>query len=226
MGLYITVDGPSGVGKSTISRWLLEYFEKENSVILLKDNEMDPLRDLAVKIVPWCRQNNLDPKEFLLPLFAAGYQISEKKLKESLAMYDVVIRDRSFVSALAYQTASRRFTPGKIWDLCAYYLDLRVPDCAVIVDGADDVALKRINSRSQKDIGLGGKMSSGRTQHERVADRFRELVDPDYWLPERLNICYVYNNDAFSDDSLVVQSNIDAKGKYIIAHLYKTGVIR
>ena len=227
MSLYITVDGPSGTGKGAISKWLYEYFNNhKDHAMILRDNRLDPLREHAAKIVPWCKKRGLDPKTFLLPLFAAGYQISEQEVARLLGQGNTIIRDRSFISALAYQTSSRKFQPDEIWDLCVHYLGLQVPDCAVIVDCDVDVALERIKRRSQNDVGLGGKMSSGRTQHELVTNRFRELVATGYWKPSGLNICYVYNNGPFSDDPAVIQAHMNLLGGAIIGHMEKTGVIR
>jgi thymidylate kinase len=214
MSLYVSFDGGSGVGKGALIEWCREYFSAQGKrVAVLKDNRLDPLRDTGALMLSWCAKNHVDQSDFLFPLFAAGYAHSDMYLNEALCHHDIVLRDRCFISSLAYVAASGRFDSEQIWSLYVESLRIRVPNVAVLVDADLDIATSRIKRRKQKDIGLGGKMSGDRNRREAVREHFLALPAR---FGDRVNMIAVSNNGAHTDDSKAFRASLDMVGEKIV----------
>lgn len=219
MGYYITFDDGSGAGKGTIVAWVEQFLKSQNkSIFVLKDNQHDPLRDLGARMIAWCEANRVDRQTFLFPLFVAGGKIVEGKLVGLLQNHDFVLRDRSFVTSLAYQPASGTFTQEQVWSLYIDCMGFRIPDLAIIVDAEVDVALARINRRKQQDIGLGGKMSGDVAKRQRIRELFLSLPER---LGTKMSILVLPNNDNLpeSENDPAVIENV---GRKVLDNL-KTG---
>ncbi len=222
MGVYITLDGGSGVGKGAVINWLRDYFViRGKRVTVLRDNQMDPLRSIGKDMVQWSKENDLNINDFLLPLFAAGYRISDEMLLEALGSYDIVLRDRSFISSMAYVPASGTFTPEQIWDLYVRHLRIRVPDVAVVVDADLHVASARIQKREKNDVGLGGKMSGNDAHRAAIRTYFLALPNTH---GDRLNVMVVHNNDPHTDDPHDLQCSLEKVGLSIVEYCQQKGI--
>lgn len=219
---YVTFDGGSGVGKGAIIEWCAQYLRSHGkSVAVLCENRIDPLRDYGAMMVDWCEKNGVEKERFFLSLIAAGQKIAEKTLEEALLRHDVVLRDRSLFSSLAYRAASGVFTTEELWDLHVQHMGLTVPDLTVIVDADIDIALSRIASRDQKDIGLGGKMSGGREQRVSIRKCFLSLQDT---FKGRAHIVVVTNNGLHTTDTKILNERLAVVCEPILVAMRADGV--
>ncbi len=108
-GLYITVEGGEGSGKSTQSKRLIDYLRSKGYELI--DSREPGGTDRAEKI----REMLLSPhiKETLYPLGelflfeAARVQIFEEVIKPALAAGKSIVTDRSFFSTFTYQGFGR-----------------------------------------------------------------------------------------------------------------------
>ena len=222
MGCYITFDGGSGTGKGMVITWFEEHLKKQQKrVVVVKDNRLDPLRDYGAMMLGWCEANGVDRQTFLLPLFVAGGKIVEEKLDELLRQHDFLLRDRSFITSLAYQPASGCFSAEQLWDLFVRHMGFRVPDLAVIVDADINVALERINKRKQQDIGLGGKMSGGLDKRQRIREMFLALPEK---LDGQLHALVVQNHDIPVDKPHAVRRHSEKICQQILRSLSSRGI--
>ncbi len=223
MALHMSFDGGSGAGKGTVIEWYRGYLSGcGKRTLVLKDNQIDPLRDLSTLMLPWCEQHKVNRNSFALPLFAAGAKLAEIRLTEALKRHDVVLRDRSFVSSLAYTPTSGDYDAEQVWSLYVDHMKIRVPDISVIVDADVDVAMARIEQRKQKDVGLGGKMSGDR--EHRLGIRKHFLTIPGLF-EGRLQALVVENSDPFTDDPAVRQASVEKVGIRIIEFCKERGVL-
>lgn len=222
MNLYVTFDGQSGAGKGTLISWLEQRLALAGRrVVVLQNKRADPLRQYSANMLPWCEKRNLNRNAFMVPLFAAGAAMTEPLIAYLLSEYEVVLRDRSFVSALAYTPASDSFSAEAVWDLYVNHLNCRVPDCAVIVDAPVDIALERIALRDQKETGLGGKMSGDVAHRKRIRRHFLEIPKR---FAGRMDVLVAENNASPIGDDLREEA-IRTAGLAVVGHLRKKGVI-
>lgn len=222
MGYYLTFDGGSGTGKGTLIRWCETYLANSGKKVkVLRDNKIDILRDYGALMVPWCKKNEVDRAAFMFPLFVAGFKISDKIIAEELTGCDFLLRDRSFVSSLAYRAASGDLRQEQIWDIFINYMSLRIPDLAIITDADVDTAILREQSRKQNDIGLGGKMSGDRENRMRIRSFFLALPEV---FEGRMNTVIVRNNGKFTEDERIIQKRIAASGRKVFEFMEKKGI--
>lgn len=222
MGIYITFDGGSGTGKGMLISWLERYLlRKGKRVKVLRDNEIAPLRDHGALMLQWCQENNIDKAVFVFPLFVAGFKITDKVIEAELENYDFVLRDRSFVSSLAYRAAPGDLTQEQIWNLFVDHVKLHVPDVAAIVDSDVDVAMEREALRKQIDKGLGGKMSGSRENRVKIREYFLKLPEI---FGDRMGIIVLQNNGKFTADQRVVARRIAVLGKKLLRFMSEKGV--
>lgn len=218
---YVTFDGVSGVGKGTLIAWCKRYLEgRGEKIVLLEDNKTDPLRNYGAIMADWCKKNEVDHQTFLLPFFAAWAKFTEERLSELLSERGFVLRDRSFISALAYQSSSGIINPNKIWDLYVNYLRVRLPNLAVIVDVETEIAVSRVAQRKKRDIGLDGKMSNDKKRHQVIRERFLAL--PELFSAD-IDILVVSNNGEWTDNSELLEERLQKSGAEIISRLIEKG---
>jgi dTMP kinase len=164
-GLFITLEGGEGAGKSTQSRRLKSALESAGrDVILTREPggtpEAEKIRDLLVQR----DGGNWTPMAECLLFFAARQMHVETLIKPALAAGKIVICDRFTDSTIAYQGYGHGFDIQTIEQIAKLSLGDFKPDLTFILDlpVADGLA----RSLKQKDI-AGGK--------ENTEDRFEKL---------------------------------------------------
>ena len=184
MSVYITFDGCSGTGKGTIIKALRVFLqERGHSVVIVRDNELDPLRNYSKMMLPWCQEYGIDRNVFLLPLIVVGRALADEKINFH-SNPGFILRDRSFISSLGY-TPDSAYTQEQVWEVHTKYTDVRVPDMAVIVDAEVEIAMERESKRKQVDKGLGGKMSGNRENREAIRNNFLKI--PEIFSANNIN---------------------------------------
>lgn len=209
MSIEITLDGISGSGKGTIASCLKDYLvAKGIYAVLLEDRNLDPLRDSVAKVVDWCSRHNLNKHKMTLPLFACGATFSDAEIAKIMKPNQIVIRDRSFITSLAYVPASTDLTRDQIWDLYVNCMGVIVPQVAVIVDADPDEAMQRVRNRKDHvDKGAGGKMSGDLAHVYKIRAKFLDL--PDFLVSKGVSSLLVKNRGLFSNDQNVVFARIE-----------------
>jgi len=155
-GLFITVEGPDGAGKSTLVRKLQKKLLAELNVPLVITREPGG-SDIAEKI----REVIIDPNNRLMDnrtealLFAASRrQHIIEKIKPALNRGEVVLCDRFVDSSIAYQGAGRELGVEEVATLNQFATENLTPDLTLYLDVNAQVGLNRIgekNSNRQKD---------------------------------------------------------------------------
>lgn len=164
-GLFITLEGGEGAGKSTQSRRLKSALESAGrDVVLTREPggtpEAEKIRDLLVQR----DGGNWTPMAECLLFFAARQMHVETLIKPALAAGKIVICDRFTDSTIAYQGYGHGFDISTIQQVAKLSLGDFKPDVTFILDlpVADGLA----RSLKQKDM-AGGK--------ENTEDRFEKL---------------------------------------------------
>jgi len=151
-GLFITLEGPEGAGKTTNREYLAERLSKAGrEVLLTREPGGTPLaeRIRELLLAPSSEPMSVDTE--LLLVFAARAQHLAKVIRPALARGAVVLCDRFTDASYAYQGAGRGVPDARIAILENFVQgDLR-PDLTLIFDLPVEVGLARAAARGRLD---------------------------------------------------------------------------
>lgn len=143
-GLFISVEGTDGCGKSTQIPMICKYLEDKGYIVnVLREPGGtlvgEKIRDILLDPV---NTDIYDMTEILL-YAAARAQIMQEKIKPYLSAGEIVICDRFVDSSLAYQGYGRKVDINVIIEINKVALDGVMPDITLFFDAPPDVAMKR-----------------------------------------------------------------------------------
>lgn len=151
-GLFITVEGPDGSGKTSLVKELSHQLEEILAVPLLTTREpggsqiAEKIREV---IIDPSHQEMDDRTEALL--FAAGRrQHVTEKIRPALEAGQVVLCDRFVDSSIAYQGAGRKIGVKEVASINQFATENLVPDLTLYLDVDAQVGLNRIGSKESK----------------------------------------------------------------------------
>ena len=151
-GLFITLEGPDGSGKSTISRMLVSYLrEKDFRVTLTREpGGTDISEDIRHMILDNKNTEMESTTEALLYAASRAQHVGEKIIP-AVKANRVVVCDRFVLSSLVYQGIGRGLGVDKIKELNDFATKGLEPDLILFFDIDPEIALKRKTRRSKGD---------------------------------------------------------------------------
>ncbi len=209
-GLFITLEGGEGAGKTTQAKKLREYFEgKGLEVVLTREPggtpEAEKIRDLLVQR----DSGSWTPMAEVALFFAARQMHIETLIKPSLHHGKIVICDRFTDSTRAYQGYGHGFDLEKIEALDDMIVNKFEPDITFIFDLPIKEGLAR--SMSQKRQAGGAEATEDKFEkmdiafHEKMRQGFLKIAEAN---PKR---CHVVNASQTPDQIFeIVKGVIDA----------------
>ncbi len=151
-GLFITLEGPEGAGKSTNREYLAEQMRAAGlDVVLTREPGGTPLAEgiRALLLAPCDEIMHADTE--LLLVFAARAQHLARVIRPALERGAVVLCDRFTDATYAYQGGGRGLSVERIGALEQFVQgDLR-PDLTLIFDLPVEVGLARASARGRLD---------------------------------------------------------------------------
>lgn len=180
-GVFITLEGGDGVGKSTQSALLRVWLEE-------RGQEVVPTRepggtDLGAEIreIVLHRRGHIAPRAEALLYAADRAHHVDAIVRPALERGAVVLQDRYLDSSVAYQGAGRVLDPTEIRSLSLWAAEGLLPHLTVLLDLDQASARTRLDAaRTRFD-----RLESERADfHERVRQAFLALADaePDRFL--------------------------------------------
>ena len=156
-GLFITLEGVDGAGKSSHVEWLADHFRKlGRRVTVTREPGGTPLGEKLREIV---LHDAMHAETEALIMFAARREHIERVIRPVLARGDVIISDRFTDASFAYQCGGRGLDPAKLGELEAWVHGDLQPDLTLLFD-------------------VPGEIAQARLAHARAPDRFeQEKVD-------------------------------------------------
>jgi dTMP kinase len=152
-GLFITLEGVEGAGKSTNIPFVTKLLEKTGQAVVVTREPGgtklgERIRGLLLDPDP---ELSIEPESELLLMFAARAQHFYQVILPALKSGKTVLCDRFTDASFAYQGAGRGIPVGKIAQLQTWLQgDLR-PDLTLIFDIDVEAGLKRANGRGKPD---------------------------------------------------------------------------
>ena len=151
-GLFITVEGTEGVGKSTNMAFIESWLRKAGKelVITREPGGTELGEKLRAVLLDAKEQSMCDDTELLL-MFAARAQHLQEVILPALESGKWVLCDRFTDSTYAYQGGGRGIDETRIAQLEQWVQGDRRPDMTIILDLPIDIGLERAGKRSKPD---------------------------------------------------------------------------
>lgn len=151
-GLFITLEGPEGAGKSTNRDYLAERLREQGvEVLLSREPGGTPLAERIRELLLSPSDEPMAVDTELLLVFAARAQHLQQVIRPALARGCVVLCDRFTDATYAYQGGGRGLPIERIAQLEQFVQgDLR-PDLTLIFDLPIEVGLARAAARGRLD---------------------------------------------------------------------------
>lgn len=147
-GLFITLEGIEGAGKSTVARWVCEWLGQHAiRAILTREPGGTPLAERVRQIVLERGEERLSAVTETLLMFAARGIHLENLIRPALARGDCIVCDRFTDATRAYQGGGRGVDPAWIEALAGEVHGGLQPDCTLLLDLPVPTGLERARSR-------------------------------------------------------------------------------
>lgn len=183
-GLFITIEGPDGAGKTSIIKELFPLLKKVAKTEIIQTREPGgiPIAEAIRAIILDPKNDRMDDRTESLLYAAARRQHLVEKVLPALASGKIVLCDRFVDSSLAYQGAGRRIGIAEIARLNEFATEGTTPDFTLYLDVDSDTGLRRIENHRQDQIDRLD--SEGLEFHQRVRHAYLKLADK---YPERIH---------------------------------------
>lgn len=151
-GIFLTIEGGEGVGKSTNIQFIAETLEQAGvEFILTREPGGTPLAEDIRQLLLTPREESVAENTELLLMFAARAQHIAQVIEPALAAGKWVVCDRFTDATFAYQGGGRGISMQKIADLEQWVQgDLR-PDFTLLLDADIKIGMARANKRGALD---------------------------------------------------------------------------
>ncbi|WP_347301590.1 dTMP kinase [Dolosigranulum savutiense] len=183
-GLFITVEGPDGAGKSTLIRGLKERLEARFAceVILTREPGGSPLAEVIRGVLLDNRHGEMDARTEALLMAASRRQHIVDTILPALTTGRIILSDRYVDSSLAYQGAGRELGMEAIRAINAFAIQDVLPTVTILLDVDAQTGLARIQDKrsgrvvdrlEQEDIAFHNRVRAGyQTLREAEPERF------------------------------------------------------
>ncbi|WP_394239437.1 dTMP kinase [Niallia oryzisoli] len=152
-GVFITIEGPEGAGKTTIIEMLMEKLKTEGYPVL-STREPGGI-EIAEKIrnVILDKENKaMDARTEALLYAAARRQHLVEKVLPAIENGYIVICDRFIDSSLAYQGHARGLGIDEVYAINQFAIEKLMPDATFYFDVDPEMGLERINRDKGREI--------------------------------------------------------------------------
>lgn len=151
-GIFVTLEGIEGTGKTSNLRFLAEYLHQHDIPLLItREPGGTPLADDIRHFLLSEHKEQIEPEAELLLIFAARAQHISKVIRPALAAGKLVLCDRFTDTSYAYQGAGRDIPREKIATLEALVQEGLKPDLTILLDAPAEVGRERIQERKKVD---------------------------------------------------------------------------
>ena len=178
-GVFISFEGGEGSGKSTQTKLLKEWLEKNGETVLLtREPGGTPLGNQLREILLDNKTGLISPRAEALMYAADRANHVFAKIRPALDKGEIVITDRYFDSSVAYQGAGRVLLPAEVARISRWATESLTPTLTIIMDLPAEIGLARLDSTDRLE-------SEPLAFHERVRQEYLNLANTD---PERFMI--------------------------------------
>ena len=179
-GIFITMEGPDGAGKSTQIDLLKKYLEgKGYNILLTRDPGGNDISEAIRGIILNKDFTEMGYMTELLLYASARAQLVKENIKPALEAGTAVIADRFVDSSAVYQGIGRGLGIDTVYKVNEFALQGIMPDMTILMDLDAEVGLARKKNQAELD-----RMERESVDfHKKVVAGYRDLADR---YPERI----------------------------------------
>jgi dTMP kinase len=180
-GVFITLEGGDGVGKSTQSALLRGWLEERGREVVVTREPGGSELGAEIREMVLHRRGHIAPRAEALLYAADRAHHIETVVRPALERDAVVLQDRYLDSSVAYQGAGRVLDAGEIRELSLWAAEGLLPDLTVLLDLDQVAARVRLDAARTRFDRLEAERGEF---HERVRQAFLALAhaEPDRFL--------------------------------------------
>ena len=173
-GIFITLEGPDGSGKTTQIAYLRTLFEREGfTVVQTREPGGTPIADRIRSLILDPAHREMTARTEALLYMAARAQHTAELIRPALRRDAVVISDRYADSTLVYQGVARGLSQEALVWLNRFATEDLVPDLTLLLDGESGNLAQRVADRGNRDR----LDSEGLEFHQQVRAGFLRLAE-------------------------------------------------
>lgn len=151
-GLFITIEGTEGMGKSTVIASLAEFLKEKNfDYLLTREPGGTEIAEKIRQVILSHYDEIMHAETELLLYFAGRIQHVQTVVLPAKNAGKIVISDRFTDASFAYQGGGRQIPVEKIRLLEQHFINDLQPDLTLLLDAPIEVGLDRIAARGEKD---------------------------------------------------------------------------
>lgn len=172
--MFITLEGPEGSGKTSVSKMLIKELEKRGyPVVFTREPGGTPIAEEIRDIILDKKNTALDPRAEALLYAASRRQHLVEKIWPALKEGKIVICDRFLDSSLAYQGGARGLGVDEIYAINSFATEGTLPDLTLLFDIDPTIGLERINKNKDREV---NRLDLEKLAfHDKVRSTFLEL---------------------------------------------------
>lgn len=204
-GLFLSLDGIDGTGKSTQCRLLAEWFRKRGRAVVECTDPGGTAVGAAIRDLLLDQRRSMKLSCEALLFMASRAQLVSDVIRPALDAGQVVISDRFTLANVVYQGHAGGLDVARLWDIARLATGDLDPDLTLVLDLPVEVAESRRGSRpgsdriESRDVGY----------HQRVREGFLAEARRQ---PERIRVI-----DARSDVPSVHQRIVEEVSRVVAA---------
>ncbi len=179
-GIFITMEGPDGSGKTTQIDLLKKYLEKKGyDIVIAREPGGTVIGEAIRKIILNPEYEEMGHMTELLLYASARAQLVNQVIKPALTEGKAVICDRFVESSAVYQGIGRGLGVDTVYEVNNYALGDVQPKLTIFMDLDAEEGIKRKKEQAELDRMEKEDLSF----HKRVVDGYRQLAK---LYPERI----------------------------------------
>lgn len=180
-GIFISLEGPDGSGKSTAAPKIVDALKKQTNreILLTREPGGSRISEKIRKLILDVHNMEMDDRTEALLYAAQRRQHLVDVILPALKAGKIVVSDRYVDSSVAYQGAGREIGEQQVWDLNMFAINGILPQITLYFDIDPKIGLNRIaNKRAQPEDRLEKEQIEF---HERVHKAYLKLLakNPD-----------------------------------------------
>lgn len=148
-GIFITIEGPDGAGKTTVTCALADRFK--NTLLTREPGGIDIAEQIR-KVILAKENTKMDARTEALLYAAARRQHLIEKVMPALEEGKMVLCDRFVDSSLAYQGFARGLGVDEVFGINQFAIQDMMPDLTLYFDIDPELGLKRIRKNEGREI--------------------------------------------------------------------------